>query len=435
MNPFNQKPMSLLSSFQNWKQLYPKSYNKHEVDPYTKTRIILMNGTEFEANWFSHNFARHVTDNDLRRELAVVRSIEKQQQIKISLLKPCNESALEHTIGYEQLAVDLTAELAKRESDCYVKKALDFALLEDFDHLYRYSNLLEMEQGLQAERLVGRYTEIMPARPTIAHHRFNKDNVKRNINSKVADKQTILNTMIITAAEQQTMNYYMNISNLATNDLSRKLYMEIAQVEEEHVTQYESLMDSDATWLEMLLWHEYCECYLYWSCFVTETDAYVKALWEENLDMEIAHLQKAAELLEKYEGKHWQEVIPDGEFPAPISLHENIEYVREILATTVQFTGLLDDYVNVNELPSDANFFQYQKVINPTTEIVPSHLVIDAHIRGYGKDYRFEVAPNPIKELRNRTCDNTSVGRKPDTAQSTDFFCNFSTPKQDGKKD
>ncbi len=435
MNPFNQKPMSLLSSFQNWKQLYPKSYNKHEVDPYTKTRIILMNGTEFEANWFSHNFARHVTDNDLRRELAVVRSIEKQQQIKISLLKPCNESALEHTIGYEQLAVDLTAELAKRESDCYVKKALDFALLEDFDHLYRYSNLLEMEQGLQAERLVGRYTEIMPARPTIAHHRFNKDNVKRNINSKVADKQTILNTMIITAAEQQTMNYYMNISNLATNDLSRKLYMEIAQVEEEHVTQYESLMDSDATWLEMLLWHEYCECYLYWSCFVTETDAYVKALWEENLDMEIAHLQKAAELLEKYEGKHWQEVIPDGEFPAPISLHENIEYVREILATTVQFTGLLDDYVNVNELPSDANFFQYQKVVNPTTEIVPSHLVIDAHIRGYGKDYRFEVAPNPIKELRNRTCDNTSVGRKPDTAQSTDFFCNFSTPNHDGKKD
>ena len=260
MNPFKQKPINLLSSFQNWKGLYPKAYDKREVDPYTKTRIILMNGTEFEANWFSHNFARHITDNDLRRDLAVTRQIEKQQQIKISLLKPCNESPLEHTIGYEQLAVDLTAELSKRESDCYVKKALDFALLEDFDHLYRYANLLEMEQGLQAERLVGKYTEIMPGRPTISHHRFNKDNVKRNINSKTADKQTILNTMIITAAEQQTMNYYMNITNLATNDLARKVYMEIAQVEEEHVTGYESLMDSNATWLEMLLWHEYCEC-------------------------------------------------------------------------------------------------------------------------------------------------------------------------------
>ncbi len=424
MNPFNEKPLSILSSFQNWKQLYPKPYNKYEVDPYTKTRIILMNGTEFEANWFSHQLARHTTNNDLRREISVTRSVEKQQQIKISLLKPANESALEHTISYEQLAVDLTSELAKRECDCYVKKALDFALLEDFDHLYRYANLLHMEQNVLAENLVGKYTEIMPGRPTISHHRFSKDNVKRNINSKTADKQTVLNTMIITAAEQQTMNYYMNITNLANNELSRKLYEEIALVEEEHVTQYESLMDSNATWLEMLLWHEYCECYLYWSCYVTETDPYIKALWEENLDIEIGHLHKAVELLKKYENKDWQEVIPNGEFPEPISLHENINYVRNILESTVQFTGNLEDYINVNELPNNSNFFEYQSIINPTTEIVPSHIVIETHIRNYGKDYRFEIAPNPIKELRSRTVDNTSVGRKKDEATSTDFFCN-----------
>lgn len=424
MNPFIEKPLSILSSFQNWKQLYPKAYNKHEVNPYTKTRIILMNGTEFEANWFSHQLARHTTNNDLRREISVTRSIEKQQQLKISLLKPANESALEHTISYEQLAVDLTAELAKRECDCYVKKALDFALLEDFDHLYRYANLLHMEQGILAENLVGRYTEIMPGRPTISHHRFSKDNVKRNINSKTADKQTILSTMIITAAEQQTMNYYMNITNLANNELSRKLYQEIALVEEEHVTQYESLMDSNASWLEMLLWHEYCECYLYWSCYTTETDPYIKQLWEENLDIEIGHLHKASELLKEYENKDWQEVIPDGNFPNPISLHENVDYVRNILESTVQFTGNLEDYVNVNQLPSEANFFEYQKIINPTIEIVPSHIVIDTHISHYGKDYRFEVAPNPIKELRLRTVDNTSVGRKKDEATSTDFFCN-----------
>ena len=98
-----------------------------------------------------------------------------------------------------------------------------------------------MEQGLAAERLVGRYTEIMPGRPTIAHHRFPTDNVKRCINAKTADKQTVLATMIITAAEQQTMNYYMNITNFASNDMARKLYQEIALVEEEHVTQYGAL--------------------------------------------------------------------------------------------------------------------------------------------------------------------------------------------------
>ncbi|MBQ7227676.1 MAG: hypothetical protein IJX05_04685, partial [Clostridia bacterium] len=391
MNPFKERGRAITESFQNWKQLYPKAYNKCEIDPYTKTRIILMNGTEFEANWFSHNFARHVCDNDLRRELALTRAIEKQQQIKISLLKPCDESPLEHTIAYEQLAVDLTAELAKRECDCYVKKALDFALLEDFDHLYRYANLLEMDQGVYAEKLVGGYTEIMPGRPTIAHHRFPMDNVKRKINAKTADKQTVLSTMIITAAEQQTMNYYMNVTNLASNDLARKLYKEIAQVEEEHVTQYESLMDSSATWLEMLLWHEYVECYLYWSCYLTETDPCVKELWLENLEMEIEHLHKAAELLEKYENKCWEQVIPDGKFPEPISLHENIGYVREILCSTVQFTGVCEDYEKLSKLPSDANFFKYQSVINPKDDIVPSHIVIEKRICRSGKDYRYEV--------------------------------------------
>ncbi len=424
MNPFLEKPMTVIGSLRNFKQLYPKAYNKHEVDPYTKTRIILMNGTEFEANWFSHQFARHTTNNDLRRELSFTRMIEKQQQQYLALLKPCDETALEHTIGYEQLAVDLTAALAKRECDCYVKKALDFALLEDFDHLYRYANQLEMEQGVYAERLVGRYTEIMPARPTMAHHRFPMDNVKRNIIAKKADKQTVLNTMIITAAEQQTMNYYMNISNFATNDASRRLYEEIALVEEEHVTQYESLMDSSATFLEMLLWHEYTECYLYWSCFMTETDPRIKCIWEEHLDMEIAHLHKACELLKKYEGKEWNQVIPNGEFPKPLALHENIEYVRGVLCSTVQFTGVREEYDKLENLPDNADFFTYQHLMIPSVEVVQSHCTIETRIKRRGSDYRYEVAPNPIPPLRSRQCDNTCVGRAKNAAQSTDFCCN-----------
>ena len=424
MNPFNEKSRPIDKLFQNWEQLYPKPYNKREVDPYTKCRIILMNGTEFEANWFSHQLARHTCDNDLRREIALTRDIEKQQQLKISLLKPQNESILEHTIGYEQLAVDLTAELAKRERDCDVKNALDFALLEDFDHLYRYANLLEMEQGIYAEWLVGKYTEIMPGRPTIAHHRYPKDNVRRCINAKSSDTQTVLNTMIITAAEQQTMNYYMNVTNFACSDIGRRLYQEIALVEEEHVTHYESLMDANSTWLEMLLWHEYCECYLYWSCYMTETDPYVKLIWDENLAIEISHLHKAAELLKCYEGKEWMEVIRDAEFPAPITLHENIDYVRKILCDTVQFTTDKDEYVKVGDLNDSADFFRLQNVMNPTVEIVPSHNVIDMSIRRRGIDYRYQTAPNPIPELRNRREDNTSVGRKPDAAKSTGFFCN-----------
>lgn len=157
---------------------------------------------------------------------------------------------------------------------------------------------------------------------------------------------------------------------------------------------------------------------------MTETDPYIKNLWEENLYAEISHLHKASELLLKYEGKEWQEVIPCGDFPAPISLHENVEYVRKILNDTVQYTSLKEDYAKIKSLPDDSDFFRFQNIVNPTVDIVPSHNVIENIIRRRGADYRFQLAPNPIPELRNRRKDNTDVGRKPNAADSSEFFCN-----------
>lgn len=412
MNPFEQKPMNINDSIRNWEQLYPKSYHKNDVNPYTKTRVILMNGTEFEANWFSHQFSRHCNDNDLRRELALTRRIEQQQQKTIQNLKPIGENILETTISYEQLAVDLTARLAQNEPDPNVRNALNFALLEDFDHLYRYSNLLEMEYRVLPERLVGRYTEIMPGRPTISEHRYPYDSIRRFI-GKDASLITKLNTAIITAAEQQTMNFYMNIGQYYTSDIGRKLYQEIAMIEEQHVSQYESLMDPTNTWLEMLLLHEYTECYLYFSCFHDETDPCIKKLWECFYEYEVAHLHIAADLLKKYENKEWQQVIPNGEFPQLLCLGPNIEYVRDILKNTVNLTAVREDYVPVCDLPMDFDFFTYQKIVNHDACRVPSHMTIDQYICKNGMDYRFEVAPNPIPELQNRMCDNVCVGRQP----------------------
>ncbi len=412
MNPFDLKPMKIDDSIMNWKEMYPCSYNKCDVNPYTKTRIILMNGTEFEANSFSHQFSRHCNDNDLRREIALTRRIEQQQQKKIQDLKPINENILETTISYEQLAVDLTARLAQNEPDEYVKKALDFALLEDFDHLYRYSDLLEMEYKILPEKLVGRYTEIMPGRPTISHHRHPFDSIRRHIN-KDASLITKLNINIITAAEQQTMNYYMNIGGFYTSDLGRRLYQEIGMVEEEHVSQYESLKNTNETWLERLLMHEYTECYLYYSCLNDETDPYIKKIWEMFFEFEVAHLHKACELLNKYENKQWQEVIPNGEFPKLLLLGPNIEYVRNILKNTVNYTAVREEYASVNELPMDFDFFKYQEIVNNNVCCVPSHNVIEQYICKNGIDYRFEVAPNPIIKLQDRMCDNVCVGREP----------------------
>ncbi len=411
-NPLKEKPVDLFSSLINWKEMYPASYNKDTADPYTKTRIILMNGTEFEAVWFGHHFSRHCNNNELRRDLALARRIEQQQQKEISCLKPINENILETTISYEQLAVDLTALLAKKEPDNNVKKALNFALLEDFDHLYRYADLLDLEFGIKAEKLVGGYTEIMPARPTISHHRHPFDDIRYHIDGNASDMITKLHVNIITAAEQQTMNYYMNVAGFYSSDLGRKLYQEIGMVEEEHVSSYGSLIDTTNTLIECLIMHEYTECYLYYSCYMDETDKNVKSMWERHLIQEIAMLHKAKELLQKYEGRDIDEVIPDGEFPELLSFKEsNIDYVRTVLNDTVNLTSKKEDYVELNKLNDNADFFMYNSKVNGDTENVPSHNIIKKYIETKGIDYRYETKENPIPELRDRKTDNVKLGR------------------------
>ena len=89
----------------------------------------------------------------------------------------------------------------------------------------------------------------------------------------------------------------------------------------------------------------------------------------------------------------------------------NIDYVRDVLAATVNITKCRENYVCVDQLPRDADFFRYQNIMNRDVNTVPSHIVIQDYIAENGMDYRYETAPNPIPALRDRTCDNTSVGR------------------------
>ena len=410
-NPFLEKPKKLESCIMSWKDLAQKPYDKLECSPHTRVRCILMNGTEYESVWFGHQFHRHCNDNDLRRTIAMVRRSEQQQQKLIAGLKPVDENLLETTIGYEQLAVDLTAFLAQKVKDKTVKDALNFALLEDFDHLYRYANLLESDMGAKAEDYVGDYTEITPARPTVAHHRHPYEEVKPHIDNKKADLFTKCAVNIITAAEQQTMNYYMNLGAFYKNQKGRELYTEIAMVEEQHVSQYGSLIDPNATWFEMCLMHEYVECYLYYSMMCDESDKRIKGIWEMLLEQEIAHLHASVKNLQKYEKKDWQEVIPGGEFPELISLKSNTEYIRKILKNTVENTAYREGYININDVPDDANFFKYQNKIQKKVEENASHKVIVEHINKFGQDYRFEVKENPVKELQSRQEDNITLGR------------------------
>src|SRR3954447_4710758 len=235
-NPLEESGIPVEKQFRSWSELSTQPYDKYAVDPYTRARVILMNGIEVESVIFSHQFARHTDNLEIKRALALSRRVDQQQQKLVNGLNPGDQSPLETTIGYEQVAVDLTSWLARHEPDPQLKLALDFALLEDFDHLYRYANLYELINGRNAAELTGSLTEITPGRPTIFHHTHPFDVVRPHYETHSVHPLSRLHVMTIVAAEQQTMNYYMNHGPEFMDPVARGLYAEIAQVEEQHVT-------------------------------------------------------------------------------------------------------------------------------------------------------------------------------------------------------
>ncbi len=112
------------------------------------------------------------------------------------------------------------------------------------------------------------------------------------------------------------MNFYKTVGNVYGSPEARALYAEISDVEEEHVTQYESLMDPTETWLERWVLHEFTECANYYTCMATEVDPRIKQIWETFLAYELEHLRIAGDTLRRLSGKEPQELCGT-ELPTP----------------------------------------------------------------------------------------------------------------------
>ena len=399
-NPLEEKGIPVEKQLRSWKELNSKPVDKDAVDAYTRCRIIVMNGAEMEAMWFSHQFARHTDNMEIKRYLAMGRRIEMQQQKAVNWLLPGDASVLETTIGYEQVAIDLTAWLARMEPDRKLKQAYDFGLLEDFDHLYRYADLLDFLDSKKAEKIVDGLTEIMPGRPTIFEHRHPHDELNTAMDGDKADPFSMLHMMTLVAAEQQTLNFYCNAGNMPEHPLARALYLEIAQIEEQHVTHYESCLDPTTSWWKREVLHQYNECYLYYSFMQTETDKGVRKLWEQHLDMELGQLRQAVRMFRKFEKGDPSEFLPR-EIGEPLTFEPNKEYVRGVLAEQVGLTKNGTKYVPTEELPEDHRYHGYQKTVNNGG--VPSEQVIKEYRKANGTDYRLETeGPHPIKKYQQK---------------------------------
>jgi hypothetical protein len=318
----------------DWKDIVRVPTSKLDDDAFTRVRIILMNGIESEALRFQHACAR--MNKQLQLDLARVRRIEQHQQTMVNWLLPADLSPLETTIGFEQVAIEVTASVALHEPDAYLAQVYRFGLLEDFDHLYRFSALMDRVYGADANNILQSYTDILPGRPTALEHRAPEDDLRECYNRRKALPITKLNAVTIMGGEHQTHDYYMTIGPMFADPVARQLYAEIASIEEQHVTQYESIIDPEETWLEKWLLHEATEVYNYYSCLSYETNPRVKEIWQRFLDYELGHLHHVLELFQKFEKRDAQELLPQS-LPEPIAYESHRAFVRKVLNEEVDY--------------------------------------------------------------------------------------------------
>jgi hypothetical protein len=325
--PLDQQLMSF-----NWRDMVRVPVSKLDDDAFTKVRIILMNGIEAEQLRFKHVCAR--MNREMQLPLAQVRRVEQFQQTTVNWLLPPDMSALETTLGFEQVAIEVTASIAQHEPDPYLAQVYRFGLLEDFDHLYRYAALYDRMAGKDANNILQSYTDILPGRPTAEEHRAPEDDLRDYYQRAKAAPITKMNAYTLVAGEYQTHDYYMTVGPQFADPLARQVYAEIAAIEEQHVTQYESIIDPNEHWMEKWLLHEANEAYNYMSCAKYESNREVKAIWERFLDYELGQLHFAMDLFKKIERRDPAEFLP-AELPEPIEYESHRQFVKEVLKKEV----------------------------------------------------------------------------------------------------
>jgi len=369
---FKEKGVPLDQQRFTWRDLVREPISKLDNDAFSRVRIILMNGIEAESNRFLHALAR--MNGPLRTEAARVRRVDQHQQTLVNWLNPPDQSPLETTIGFEQVAIEVTASIAQSEPDPYLAQVYRYGLLEDFDHMYRYAALMDRMEGKDANSLLQCYTDILPGRPTSVEHRAPEDDLRRPYDRRSADPLTKLNALTIMAGENQTHDFFMTIGPMYSDPIARQLYAEIASIEEQHVTQYESLLDPEQTWLENWLLHEATEVYNYYSCAQFEDDKRIRSIWERFCDYELGQLHFVMDLFQRIEDRDPREILPE-RLPEPIQYKSQRDFVRNVLEKEV---GYRAKGTEIGDLDESEATRAYREHMN--SEGSPSEMVSDGYI-------------------------------------------------------
>lgn len=368
--------------YRSWSDFITEPYNKREVDAFTRSRIYLMGALEAGSLSHTHTFTRFSANDEIRNTLAMIRRAEHQQQTTLNYLIPGDETVMERTIAWEQMMVELTAYCARSESEPYVKQVFNYILLDDFDHLYRFCELMDMVERRDPNEVLQYRTEIHWGRATSDGHLFPTDEIKHSTNCRSVSPLTTYHILTLLNAKRRNHNFYLTQGNHYTHQLARQVFSEIAEIEEQHIGMLETLFDPTTTFLELELLNHSTEAFNYYNFCQDETDPRIRRIWNDHYYMELEHMRIATEFLGRYEGKSATDVI-SSHFPESIRFTSNKDYISWVLGTQVGLRSVGRDFASRENVPGDWCTCYYTDIVNakgnPSEQVVHTDLNLPRH--------------------------------------------------------
>jgi len=249
----------------HWHEFDGEPLDTRATDPFTLRRISVMAAVEANAERFDRQFANRVRDADARRSVNRLGDATAARRRHIAAVRAPVHGAAEHAVDRERAAFDTAGWAARNEHEPDRSSAYRQQAWQHLQRLRRYA-----ESGDQvADEVDGWW----PPRTTAPAR-------SRTYSAPVTSPLSLLHDWMVHAGYRP---------------------------------------EARGSGWEALVVHESASCYLYYAFVAEEDDRRLRPMWELHLQMQLAHLRAASELLRRYSGRDSREVIGEG-LPEPVAL-------------------------------------------------------------------------------------------------------------------
>lgn len=249
------------------------------TDPSTLRRISMVAAVEANAEHFDRQFANRVQDVDARRSVGSLGAATAERRQHLAGVRPSPHNTAEDAIDRARAAFEMAGWAVRNEPDPDRSSEYRQQAWQHLERLRRYAEYGDRAHLPWADLMAGEVDRWWPPLPTTPAG-------GRTPSPPAIQPLSLLHNWMVRAAGPRA---------IGNRPQPRR-----------------------RGW-EALVVQESAGCYLYYAFMAEEGDRRLRPMWELHLQMQLAHLQTASNLLRRYAGRDAHEVIGAG-LPEPVTL-------------------------------------------------------------------------------------------------------------------